>query len=247
MKERGILFTAEMVGAILDDRKTMTRRLLQLPKRIPKEQHADYKQVHEDGGGNWIAWSGDLSGDMATFTKKAYPKADGFPCPYGKRGDRLYVKETWADVNTESGPGIAYKAGGIHFCADDAYPVDYNLYPGMTFTMWYGDLLRGEPEHKWRSPLFMPRWASRITLEITDIRTERLQEITEADILSEGVTADRAAKMTGIPWSDLPTLHHAWIAVWDHINYDRAPYESNPLVLVLTFRRVESAQQQEAA
>ncbi len=230
MKERPILFKSEMVNAILAGRKTQTRRILK-PKYsvatfydyLPNDEYPYYMRRQD------AVW--DSFKTMAELAGKY--------CPHGTIGDRLWVRETWADVNTESGPGFAFRAGGIHFCTDDAYPVDYSRYPGMQFSMWYGDLERGEDGHNWRPSIFMPRWASRLTLEITEVRVQRLQDITEADILAEGVTVDLAAKMTGTPWSDLPTLHHAWAALWDHINYEKAPYESNPYVWALTFRRTE--------
>jgi hypothetical protein len=101
----------------------------------------------------------------------------------------------------------------------------------------------GEPARKWRPSIFMPRWASRLTLEVEGARVERLQAITEADILAEGVTVDRVAAWTGIPWSDLPTLHDAWAAGWNHINGRRpgARWEDDPWVWVTTFRVLDGA------
>jgi hypothetical protein len=102
----------------------------------------------------------------------------------------LWARETWADVNTENGPAFLYKAGGLHFCVDDAYPVEYERYPGMQFTMWCGDLERGEPGHCWRSPFHMPRWASRLTLELVNARIQKLHDISEEDAIAEGIDRD---------------------------------------------------------
>lgn len=96
-----------------------------------------------------------------------------YRCPYGQEGTQLWVREVWADVNTDSGPAIMYSDGYLRFCQDDAYPVEYERYPGCQFTMWCGDLLRGEPDHKWRYAMQMQRWASRLTLEVESIRVER--------------------------------------------------------------------------
>ena len=118
-------------------------------------------------------------------------------CPYGQPGDLLWVKEKWADVNTEDGPALMYEAdlelvNWQDFCVKKgkdygAGPsMNYDKYPG-DYSMWWSDLLRGEPEHKWKAPRSMPKWASRITLKIKDIRVERLQYITTKGIIAEGL------------------------------------------------------------
>ena len=142
-----IIFSGPMIRAILDGRKTQSRRLI-------TSQWSNVKMHHE-------------------MDERCL----------------LWVRETWADVNTENGPALAYRAGGLHFCVDDAYPVEYERYPKMQFTMWCGDLERGEPGHSWRSPLHMPRWASRLTLEVTDVRVQRLRDIAEDDAIAEGATS----------------------------------------------------------
>lgn len=109
-------------------------------------------------------------------------------CPLGVPGDRLRCKEGWADVNTESGPAVTYRAdNGLHFCQDDAFPIEYDRYPGMKFTMWCGDLWRGEPDHSWRSPATMPAWASRITMEVVGVRCVRLESLTNMDAINTGI------------------------------------------------------------
>ena len=207
-KERPILFSGPMVNAILEGRKTQTRRIV-------SDRHYKYASV----------------------------------CPYGQIGDRLWVRETWADVSTESGPAILYKALGAentsryHFCSEDAYPVEYERYPTCKFTMWCGDLLRGEPGHAWRPSIFMPRNLSRITLEITDVRVERLQDITEEDARAEGFEC-------GTTWQAIPGEEHrsepaeeysatdSMQQLWDKINGKRASWDSNPYVWVITFKRL---------
>lgn len=192
LTERPILFSGPMVRAIMEGRKTQTRRIV----RVNPRDGAFYLL---DG---WPHRSMDGHDNRIPGVEEPYR------CPYGQIGDRLWVRETWAGDQ-----------GDIRFAAD-------------------GDSLHGRGGGKWRPSIFMSRWASRLTLEITDIRVQQLQDITETDILSEGVTVPVAAEMTGIPWSDLPTLHYAWKAGWDHINGARASYESNPWVWALNFRRL---------
>lgn len=174
MKERGIIFTGESVRAILDGRKTQTRRVC-LGAREQSTAH------------DW------------------HPSR----CPYGVPGDRLYVKETWAQ--SEATAGIVYRA--------DAETV--------------------EGVYKWRSSMFMPRWASRITLEVVAVRVERLQEIIEADAKAEGVTPFEYDP-EGDCWTDSKDVHRsAFEYLWDSINRERAPWASNPWVFVISFRRCE--------
>lgn len=181
MKERPILFSASMVRAILDGRKTQTRRIV------------------KDKAG---AFTGDETPGWWNMIK----------CPHGAPGDRLWVKET---VRWTGGPRAEYVADGAP-CVIDTWPWKLNPLPSM----------------------YMPRGASRLTLEVTAVRCERLQDITEDDIVAEGCTVDVVAKMTGIPWSSLPTLHVAWREAWDSINGKRAPWSNNPWVWAISFRRV---------
>jgi hypothetical protein len=121
---------------------------------------------------------------------------------------------------------ILYKAGGgDRFLTYESYPVDYSKYPNCTFTMWCGDLRRGEPGHSWRSPIHMPRWASRITLKITDIRPECLPDIAHEDAIAEG--------SSGID---------EYRELWDSLNSKRGyGWEANPWVWVIEFERVQEA------
>lgn len=213
-RERPILFSGPMVRAILAGKKTQTRRIIN-PQPVATPWGTS--------GGITVApallW--DERGAYARAAE-SIPATDRLPgpygvnligsesrlCPYGKPGDRLWVRETW-QMN-EPPSGAIYRA----------------------------DDITGHIDGGWRPSIFMPRWASRLILEVTGVRVERLQEITEKDILAEGVTVDLAAKMTGVPWSSLPTMHHAWAAGWDLINDKRAPWASNPWVWVIEFRAV---------
>lgn len=124
-------------------------------------------------------------------------------CPYGDVGDRVWVRETWASVN-----------GGAFYKADEPWPEAYG------------------PEPKWKPSIHMPRWAARIILEVTDVRVERVQAITEEDALAEGV--DRTN--TSIPGYATQRFHK----LWDSINDARGfGWATNPWVWALTFKRVQ--------
>jgi hypothetical protein len=171
--EHPILFNGEMVNAILDGRKTQTRRPL---KPQPPE---DFEDPCQGRDGHWFV-----------FDNRPPDILDSYPLrsPFGQPGDTLWVRETWADVNSAAGPGFLYRAdGAAHMCTDDAYPVEYERYPGCGFAMWWSDLMRGEPDHSWRPSIHMPRWASRITLTVKRVWVERVQDISAEDALAEGV------------------------------------------------------------
>jgi hypothetical protein len=183
----------------------------------------DMRFACEDGGGNWIFWSGAVAEDMATFTKEAYPNGEGLACRYGKRGDHLYVREAlrWSE-------GLVYNA--------DRVAVAKEKTPG-DFTQTIRDFITGQ---------FMPRWASRITLEITDIRVQRVQEISEADAIAEGVRQLRDGSGTYAgregpgnlvtPW---PTAKEAFADLWDTINLKRGfGWKQNVWCWAITFKKL---------
>jgi hypothetical protein len=244
MSEQPILFKGEMVRAALEGRKTQTRRIaweFDIHHKIRKSQKDAPVEwagaVHPARDSGWVSWyPGDTRG-LADLTKKNYAK--GIECPYGRVGDRLWCRETWRTFERPE-DGV----DGILFRADNHFQPVENTHDAAD--QWVIAHDNGKHCDQWRPSIFMRRWMSRLTLEITEVRVERVQDISEADILAEGVTVDHAAKMTGIPWSDLPTLHHAWAAVWDHINWQKASYKSNPIAWALTFRHVESAEAKEA-
>lgn len=196
MKERPIIMQAESVRAILDSRKTQTRRVI--PADGP------------DDGGWWYwrrrtqvyAWREDkpIAGYMGIVND----------CPYGQPGDRLWAKETW----TENAMGeLLYKAD------------------------WFGFESKGMG---WKSPRFMPRRASRIVLELTDVRVERVQDISEADAKAEGAPRGYYERDTLDGTEAVPTTYYAGFrARWDDVNGKTYPWESNPWVWCLTFMRVQ--------
>ena len=222
MKERPMLFSAPMVRAILDGRKTVTRRIVKPVKFYP-----DFGCAVGQVGGAWRYgspaalglrergdhWSVVLKGDVLQrmCTSEAYGWGAGAGCPYGvPGGDRLYVRETWAAPHAYDHlpPRLIPQDARIHYAATEDR----------------GGLL-------WRPSIHMPRWASRITLEITGVRVERLQGISEADAIAEGVR--NSLHLPGGRFAR-ENFEHLW---WT-INGDGS-WESNPWMWVIEFKRVE--------
>jgi len=195
MKERPIIFDAESVRAILEGRKTQTRRVMK-PQPIL--------------GKPWHGWVVDPD-------KMDIPIAF---CPYGIRQDRLWVRETfqlWADASGKIVP---------HYKAD--YP------NGLPFDM------------NWRSPIYMPRWASRITLEVTVERAYKLQDISGQDAVLEGWPGGEFAQLTVLkikpPTASGNAAIEWYIERWDTLNAKRGfPWESSPWVWVVEFKLVRQS------
>jgi hypothetical protein len=195
MKERPILFSGQMIRAILDGSKTMTRRVVK-PQPVSGISIDPIKR-------EWV---------------------EGIPhCPYGYPGDRLWVRETWRveGKHTDGYSPSCIGANRSHFGR-----IDYEASIAWNKDM-YGKL---------RPSIHMPRWASRITLEVTGVRVERLQDITEADAEAEGV-----AFMRDIPDADETlTAKVLFEILWDSINAKRGyGWDVNPWVWVVEFRRVK--------
>jgi len=217
MKERPILFSGPMVRAILDGRKTQTRRVL---KDAPPRTTQWLNGLERDAYRWWPANGSDYTGDSVL-------------CPYGAPGDRLWVRETWClahpdyhDTDKEAGTRPVKDGRFCFYAATD--DVDT------------GD---GSP---WKPSIYMPRWASRLSLAVTAVRVERLQAISEVDAQAEGV--DRYAGACDHPRFGcdevdcLGQTHRASLAaLWDAINGDRAAWASNPWVWVIEFKRIGGA------
>lgn len=220
MKERPILFNAEMVRAVLDGRKTQTRRVVKFPVKRWQFME-DYHGEDLDGwladtpdAAEWCGW-GWCEGRQVQNTPH-------LRCPYGARGDKLWVRETWridmAGGSTIDGASdfsydVSYRAGGDDLELRHAGSLDDDPYIKTADS---------GPEHGWRPSIFMPRWASRITLEVAGVRVERVQEITHDDALAEGIST---APIDG--FADL----------WGSINDKRGySWDSNPWVWVVEFK-----------
>jgi hypothetical protein len=145
-------------------------------------------------------------------------------CPYGKPGDRLWVRETFADLR---GTGIEHRPDPSGPLKRYAFAADHP--PGSN-----GDEARKEFGVKWKPSIHMPRAASRITLEITGVRVERLQDISEADAVSEGATW--SFSRSG-PRGDL-SVKAGFVDLWESIN-GPGSWDANPWVWVVEFKRLE--------
>ena len=189
MKTIPILFSGEMVNAILDGRKTQTRRQVKGSK---------YRPVEFVGGkGDWDnpkAWGyEDCYGEFWTLT-------DGYPCPYGRVGDLLWVRETFVIESNEEYrymSQLPQDGRPIKMVETDNPRESYSLIPHYRATepephIVPYDIVDGHDDRtRWKPSIFMPRWASRITLEIVDVRVERLQDLSGNDCIAEGAFPDR--------------------------------------------------------
>ena len=208
MKERPILFSGPMVRALLDGSKTQTRRAMK-------------PQPTEFVGGPGVTLQDGSPAPLIPLDDSVEPYGREIACPYGKLGDRLWVRETWHDASSSLHSCALYRADGIDLHWD-----------------------------KWAPSIHMPRWASRITLEITSVRVERLQDISEADALAEGIVecpipADdegprRIGYMVG-PDDGKSGLSvtpiQAYRDLWESINGPES-WAANPWVWAIEFRRL---------
>lgn len=226
MKERPILFSAPMVRAILAGSKSQTRRIVKPqplpygPRNVPYPDFA----FHRCAG-------------VATISNKP-GGPDGWAqefCPYGQTGDRLWVKETYCFGHGYDGlrPREVVKSPHaiIRYAADHALrTVDGRQVNSPDA------ILSGQT----RPSIHMPRWCSRITLEITDVRVQRLQEISEEDAKAEGVKAsDAAIVMRDSKWHHelSNTARGAYAVLWESLN-GAGSWDANPWVWCIGFKGV---------
>jgi len=233
--ERPILFSAPMVRALLAGTKTQTRRICERATDIVGDHAAS---VHPDGSGTgFIAWWPNPV--SAEETKRLYPEDQGFKCPHGKPGDRIWVRETWRtaiSLDDKSPSEVGALAIAANYRKPWA-PIKYEA-DGATDN---ADVLRdfGGKWGKTRVSIHMPRWASRITLEITGVRVERLQDISRADAIAEGgppshPSIDRVSCDIGFATD----FSRSWYAqLWESI-HGEGSWALNPWVWAITFRRI---------
>ncbi|MEX5591895.1 hypothetical protein [Pseudomonas orientalis] len=218
IKERPILFSAPMVRAILQGRKTVTRRVC---KPQPPEGHkwrgwvVDSTCSKEIGKASW----GDGTG--ALQRNSVYAR-----CPYGNPGDRLWVRET-----TEADHGTTNSAVLSRYGADRE-PV---LYSGGGDPEYNGSVAHWDYPRNSRPSIHMQRWACRILLEITDVRVERLQDISRADIRAEGLLCPPELASDDVSPNYRDWYPAAWRELWESTGGD---WETNPWVWVVEFKRV---------
>ncbi|HCB9326976.1 TPA: hypothetical protein M2P62_001994 [Klebsiella variicola] len=206
MREKGLIFNSEMVRAILDGRKTQTRRPI-------KWKQTRFTEIGEREDGSKWPWSEDAEHAFDFW----------HPCPFGSVGDRIWVRETF------QGPLF-------DFDLMDSYCKDSTPFEKSEFCVYKAD---GVPAPEfydaddelhccWRPSIHMPRWASRILLEITDVRVERLRSMSQDDARAEGVIAASGPMEAGLAFREL----------WDSI-YGEESWKANPWVWVIEFKRVE--------
>ncbi|WP_019101040.1 hypothetical protein [Chromobacterium haemolyticum] len=195
MKERPILFSGEMIRALLAGAKTQTRRVVKLPNGgyIPPSERKDpngWRQLLRE-------------------------------CKYGQPGDRLWVRETCRAEELESGQD------GVRYLADNHFrPI--NDTPGDAI-QWMKMNVYGKQGGTNVPSIHMPRWACRLVLEITDIRAERLQDISEADAVAEGGPVDHP-NGTARGWFE---------QLWEKL-YGAGSWDANPYVWRISFKKVEA-------
>ncbi|MHA5012422.1 hypothetical protein [Klebsiella quasipneumoniae] len=228
MTERGMIFNAEMVRAILDDRKTQTRRPI-------KWKQTRFTEIGEREDGSKWPWSEDAEHACDFW----------HPCPFGAVGDRFWVREAYrfpASLDDVSPTGVGEMAVATGYRKPWA-PTFYE------FTGTFSDGWKGfetppkvSDAGKLRPSIHMPRWASRILLEITDVRVERLNAISEEDARAEGII-DGGCLNCGEPEpcgcaNPEPDATDAFAYLWQSI-YGQENWLANPWVWVIEFKRVE--------
>ncbi|WP_421412624.1 hypothetical protein ACOMDM_13660 [Serratia plymuthica] len=231
MKERPIIFNAEMVRAILDGRKTQTRRIIQERHLYSGGREAGNWPVHMpegDEGEKARLWAANNS-------------------PFGQVGDRLWVRETFAILGNEDGCPIDWDGNlikGDEKHAARIYKASCWQDPG-NYGLWSIPDRDIQYEGTWRPSIHMPRWASRILLEITTVRVERLNDIGEKDAKAEGVkpAGDLLPDYSDTfltPKGDFATAQVAFKRLWESI-YGEESWQDSPWVWVIEFKRVGGA------
>ncbi|OZQ45261.1 hypothetical protein [Klebsiella variicola] len=228
MKERGMIFNAEMVRAILDGRKTQTRRIMKVQPEsnqlgllliTDSTKHSDIGKYH------WA--ESNATGN--------HVRSKLFSCPFGAVGDQIWVRETF------QGPLFDYELM-------DEYLEDSSKFEKPEFCQYAADGGH-RPEyqdaddnlrHGWRPSIHMPRWASRILLEITDVRVERLNAISQEDAQAEGMelTGWRPTYSDPDSGGEVMTPYDNFAQLWESI-YGEESWKANPWVWVIEFKRVE--------
>jgi hypothetical protein len=250
-KERPILFTEAMVRAILKGQKTQTRRIVKdIPAQPAPNCHPNKLAIHPEPyfdsycserktrenpramSVDWCWWQVDDRQCLPTIK-----------CPYGQPGDLLWVREAWCTgerLDEFNATEIAAKANDAGFKTGPYGPIWY--FANYEYRKWSDrDLFDfGNPGRR-RHARFMPRWASRLTLRITNIRVERLQSISKSDAIAEGIqNLGGDTERWGIPgegYAQHPC--RAYWLLWESIN-GVGSWDANPWVWVVEFKREET-------
>jgi hypothetical protein len=218
VKERPILFNGQMVRAIRDGRKTQTRRLVKPQPR----------GIWESG----VAHRGNMDIRSDAFHVQASVQSERrvLYCPYGKPGDRLWVRETWyCDRLDDPHSSLQEKQDELYYRAD----VPSGRFEDAGY--W------SETGSYWRPSIHMPRWASRINLEITGVRIDRLKELSDQDAISEGI--EQHPTGAWLPCREVGKVNlypvPAFRDLWDSIASVGADWAANPWVWVIEFKEIK--------
>ncbi|RWH31600.1 hypothetical protein [Mesorhizobium sp.] len=221
MTDRPILFSSPMVRALLAGQKTQTRRVLMKTRNgTPVEMHPDGRSVPFNDPKQWGFPYYDRSTDshdvmfLPDYVKGLF-----------KVGDRLWVREAWRTTCNIDGVKPRFLDAGHRS------KVTFEADPENRNPLWaFGRLRPG---------MHMPRWASRLTLTVTDVRVQRLQEISEADAIAEGLRwrdALQAWTAGGDNWPTFLDPRRSYAGLWNHLNAERGfGWETNPWVVAVSF------------
>lgn len=227
IRERPIIMSGESVRGILAGSKCQTRRVVNRLYgigRVTEFQRSDtpaYDWIMRD---KRMLWNDFRDAELMAR------------CPYGITGDLLWLRETWG-VGTRPDPDTGWR-DGIEYRADEYYltreaddlPL-YGVEPPAGVDL-------GDMANRWRSPIHMPRWASRLNLRIASVRVERLHDISEEDAIAEGMTKRGVWWDAGPEWEGDGlglTAREAFACTWGNINRKRVQWDFNPFVWVISF------------
>ncbi|SDR18476.1 hypothetical protein SAMN05443245_3396 [Paraburkholderia fungorum] len=216
MQERPILFSGPMVRALLDGSKTQTRRIV-------AQQPTNGWAFETPPAFGRITSPHPKKDRFGAFIRRGigtdFPQVDLIPSPFGMPGDRLWVRETWRGVVAITPPGESTELAVARYVPDQQHcrRVEFQA-------------TQPRDSEPWRPSIHMPRWASRITLEVTDVRVERLNEISDTDAAAEGWPG----------FTDDNSLDSmAWFSeLWDSLAPPVTDWQANPWVWVVEFKRV---------
>lgn len=211
IKERPILFSGEMVRAILEGRKTVTRRVIKPQPNLFPNRIGKFDGFHfDDNTQSWMEFY-SINDDKKVLSSFR----PDIKCPYGVKGDRLWVREAWA----------------VHrdlYDWDYVYAADIEDHGGLG------------PRGRWNLPVDMPRRASRITLEITEVRVEQLQDISEGQAQKEGWNMSNLSLCHAYDPASMSKAREWFQGLWNSIYGDRdgCNWDSNPWVWVIEFKQI---------
>lgn len=231
VKERPILFRGELVRKILAGKKSQTRRPV---KPQPRERgFISTGWCRCDDCGNDYKRAPKRCKCGCTLFKSNSKIISWEDCPFGAPGDRLWVKEGWRWYSRDRGCGVE---GGLEYRADCGHRAVI-IQDRIARDRFLSDVAKGLG-NKWRHPNHMPRYASRLTLEITDVRVERLCSISEEDAQAEGYEAwDRDCDSGHtIGQSAAELFQESWDAIYAAKGYG---WKDNPWCWVISFRKVD--------